>query len=192
MNTNKFHLDVGNEFEKIKDELIWFTYKRVKFQLSETKNLQDIAKDIVSEMLVKFFNRFENDVESLKKILSEGTLEGYFKTSIKNIIIDYQRKEIRRKTQTTDDFSLEVDNRPRADEALENSQDEGSYTNLTAILQKELPEEDYEIVSLYYLKNKKFREVGDILNINPNTIRTKMTSIRLKMYDICQKHNIKL
>ena len=84
MNTNKFHLDVGKEFEKIKDELIWFTYKRVKFQLSETKNLQDIAKDIVSEMLVKFFNRFENDVESLKKILSEGTLEGYFKTSIKN------------------------------------------------------------------------------------------------------------
>ena len=149
MNTNKFHLDVGNEFEKIKDELIWFTYKRVKFQLSETKNLQDIAKDIVSEMLVKFFNRFENDVENLKKILSEGTLEGYFKTSIKNIIIDYQRKEIRRKTQTTDDFSLEVDNRPRADEALENSQDEGSYTNLTAILQKELPEEDFEIVSLY-------------------------------------------
>ena len=192
MNTNKFHLDVGNEFEKIKDELIWFTYKRVKFQLSETKNLQDIAKDIVSEMLVKFFNRFENDVESLKKILSEGTLEGYFKTSIKNIIIDYQRKEIRRKTQTTDDFSLEVDDRPRADEALENSQDEGSYTNLTAILQKELPEEDYEIVSLYYLKNKKFREVGDILNINPNTIRTKMTSIRLKMKDICLKHNIKL
>ena len=55
-----------------------------------------------------------------------------------------------------------------------------------------MPEEDYEIVSLYYLKNKKFREVGDILNINPNTIRTKMTSIRLKMKDICLKHNIKL
>ena len=34
--------------------------------------------------------------------------------------------------------------------------------------------------------------MADILNINANTIRTKMTSIRLRMYDICKKHKIEL
>jgi RNA polymerase sigma factor (sigma-70 family) len=183
-----FQYKVEQEFKSIKDKLYWYAFRQLKLH-----NISiDQSDDVVQDMMIKFFNRFEDDVESLKKILMEGTLEGYFKTSIKNIIIDLTRKQIRQKTDTTDDLSAETDDRPQADKILEEKQEEKKFSNLTDVLQKELSEDDFNIVSLYYLKNKKFREIGDILDINPNTIRTKMTSIRLRMYDICQKHKIKL
>ena len=101
----------------------------------------------------------------------EGTLEGYFKTSIKNIIIDLTRKQIRQKTDNTDDLTSQVDERPTADKIIQEKQEKGNYSNIISILQNELSEEEFEIVSLYYLKNKKFREIADILNINSNTIK---------------------
>ena len=98
-------------------------------------------------MMVRFFKRFENDTESLKKILMEGTLEGYFKTSIKNIIIDLTRKQIRQKTDNTDDLTSQVDERPTADKIIQEKQEKGNYSNIISILQNELSEEEFEIVS---------------------------------------------
>lgn len=185
---NKFRYKVENEFNKIKDKLYWYSFR----QLQMNNISLDQSKDVVHDMMVRFFKRFENDTASLKKILMEGTLEGYFKTSIKNIIIDLTRKQIRQKTDNTDDLTSQVDERPTADKIIQEKQEKGNYSNIISILQNELSEEEFEIVSLYYLKNKKFREIADILNINANTIRTKMTSIRLRMYDICKKHKIEL
>ena len=70
---NKFRYKVENEFNKIKDKLYWYSFR----QLQMNNISLDQSKDVVHDMMVRFFKRFENDTESLKKILMEGTLEGY-------------------------------------------------------------------------------------------------------------------
>ncbi len=70
---------------------------------------------------------------------------------------------------------------------------ENSLKEIEIILEQminTLPAKDKIILNLHFLYNKKYREIGEILNIPTGTVSTTLKAIRAKLKDTLQEKNI--
>ena len=177
--------------KNIQKKLFWNSYKQAQ-RFGLRGDLYDLAQEILQSVFTKFFNRFENDPAGLEQIVNEG-IEAYLMKSIRNFASDLRDKQNHDPTtlrilakeseegEVKDELSHIKDNRITQDALAENRQ-------IIKILMSQFDEES---INIWLLKGDglTFREIGEKLNMNHNTVRTKMTAIRLKAYEIINGSN---
>lgn len=119
-----------------------------------------LAEDLVSEISLKGLEHFESYDETKPFI-------GWFYGIARNHLIDYFKRMHRYNHVSLDEIEgvLPDDSSPR-DDAVNNIERE----RLHAALGK-LPEAKREIVTLHYLSGYSYREIGDMLGKDENTVK---------------------
>lgn len=134
---------------------------------------QEDAEELVQDAFVRAFNRLD-------------TFEGRssFSTWIcriaYNIAISWLRKQ-RMKYLSIDDNPEHSDT--EIDEAFD---DESLIENLTRAVALLKPDEQ-TLITLYYYDNRPLNDIAYILDVEPNTLATRLHRIRRKLY-ILMKH----
>jgi len=140
---------------QIKDEL----YKVAKVRL---KNDDDVFDVIQETMLLAY--------KSLKKLKHNK----YFKTWVIKILINecnkFYNKSLKKKECSFEILNNEISNKNETEEKI----------NFDFICNK-LNKEEGTIILLYYMEKYTDKEIGKILNMNENTIRTKRTRTKEKI-----------
>jgi RNA polymerase sigma-70 factor (ECF subfamily) len=152
--------------KKIEDYVI--EYKEVFYRLaySYVKNADD-ALDIVQESIYK-------GISSMSTIKDPSSIKTWFYRIIVNTSLDFIRKR-KREIAVDEEFLFnnslgEVDNYPDID--LEKALGE-------------LPEIYHSIIVLRYFEDLKIKEIAEILDMNVNTVKTRLykglEELKLKM-----------
>lgn len=147
----------------IQDEM----YRISKIRL---KNEEDIYDAIQETVIIAF-----KSIKKLKHI-------EYFKTWIIRILIN-QCNHIYRKTKQRNIIQYEeIENTPKV-----NMQTDKVDTKLDFnFLCNKLKKEDRTIIILYYMERYTDKEIGQILKLNENTVRTKRTRAKQKIKKILE------
>ena len=179
-------------------EIIRIERVLLKYAFSQTRryflkgDLQSNAEDIYSHVYLKFFSRFISDgipIEEHKEefidIIENNKLERYLKVAIRNRAYDMRELENNAPTDQrvhtiqnedgdyTDPLDIISDNRPDVERDL-------YFRKILELFNDGLDELEAEIICYKFQKNKTFDEISAILQINSNTLRTKVNQIRLK------------
>lgn len=139
-----------------------------KIAVSRMKTLED-AEDVLQETIIEAYVK----IHKIKKNES-------FKSWIRKILISqintfYERKakkEIKIKTKLMENFEEENKN----NNIVETEQD----MDFKMLLDK-LEDEDKTIILLFYNDGYKIKEISQMLNINENTVKTKLSRARKKI-----------
>nr|WP_321413518.1 sigma-70 family RNA polymerase sigma factor [uncultured Allomuricauda sp.] len=126
----------------------------VSFSIVKDK---DIAKDIVQDFFVSFWNKRES-------IAIKTSFEAYAKKSVKNLSLQHLEKK-KREQQLCD--ALEVDTNgpePKSDKP---------NTKLNALIDK-LPKKRKEIFVSVVVDGKSYTEIAEANGISVNTVKTQM------------------
>lgn len=146
----------------VKDEI----YRIAKIRL---KNDEDIYDAIQETMILAF--------KSIKKLKEDK----YFKTWIIKILINECNKIYRKKENIVSFENIEAENYIYSKN--DNIEEKIYIKNLI----EKLKYEEKLIIKLYYQEMYKDREIGRILNLKENTVRTKRTRAKEKLKIILDK-----
>ena len=147
----------------IEDEL----YKVAKVRL---KNDDDVY-DAIQETIITAFK----SIRKLKQIQ-------YFKTWIIRILINQSNSIYRNKKKEVISFEEIKNNKVTDFSAIENSE---MILDFNFICNK-LKYEDRMIIILYYMEKFTDKEIGKILSLKENTVKTKRTRAKQKIRDIIE------
>lgn len=152
-----------NAILSIEDEL----YKVAKVRL---KNDDDIY-DAIQETIITAFK----SIKKLKQIQ-------YFKTWIIRILINQSNNIYRNKKKEIISFEEIKNNKVTDFSDIENSE---MILDFNFICNK-LKYEDRMIIILYYMEKFTDKEIGKILSLKENTVKTKRTRAKQKIRDIIE------
>ena len=152
-----------NVILSIEDEL----YKVAKVRL---KNDDDIY-DAIQETIITAFK----SIKKLKQIQ-------YFKTWIIRILINQSNRIYRSKKKEIISFEEIKNNKVTDFSDIENSE---MILDFKFICNK-LKYEDRMIIILYYMEKFTDKEIGKILSLKENTVKTKRTRAKQKIRDIIE------
>ena len=147
---------------QIKDEL----YKIAKIRL---KNDEDVF-DVIQETMILAY-------KSLKKLKNDQ----YFKTWIIRILVNECNKFYKLKNSRFEDSYDMLDN------TIVNTDNTEEKMNFNFICNK-LNKEDGTIIILYYMQKYTDKEIGQIINMKENTVRTKRTRAKEKLKNIYKEY----
>lgn len=147
---------------QIKDEL----YKVAKVRL---KNDDDVF-DVIQETMLLVY-------KSIKKLKNNQ----YFKTWAIRILINECNK-FYKNSRSKKEYSYEILNNE-----ISNQNDTEEKINFDFICNK-LNKEEGTIILLYYMEKYTDKEIGEILNMKENTIRTKRTRTKDKIRKIYKEY----
>ncbi len=141
--------------KKIEDYIIEYSDMFYRLAYSYVKNADD-ALDIVQESIYKA-------ITSINTLRDPNSIKTWVYRIIVNTSLDFIRKR-RREISVDKEFLLNgesgvVDDYPDID--LENALEE-------------LPEVYYSIIVLRYFEDLKIREIADVLDMNENTVKTRL------------------
>lgn len=141
-------------------------YKLAKTRL---KNDDDIY-DAIQETIIQAF-------KSIKKLKNTEA----FRTWIFRILINkandiFRRKKHKKEISIEDIKNTEISN-SYIDGDIDNSLD-------LNFMRKQLKYEDSVIITLYYMEGFSDKEIGDILKLKENTVKTKRTRAKQKIREI--------
>lgn len=141
-------------------------YKLAKTRL---KNDDDIY-DAIQETIIQAF-------KSIKKLKNTEA----FRTWIFRILINKTNDIFRRKKNKKEISIEDIKNTE-----ISNSYIDGNIDNLLDLnfMRKQLKYEDSVIITLYYMEGFSDKEIGDILKLKENTVKTKRTRAKQKIKDI--------
>lgn len=144
-------------------------YKIAKTRL---KNDDDVYDAIQETMLIAF-----NSIKKLKKTES-------FKSWIIKILINRSNSLYRKKSKSNIISLEEIQNY----NIINNSNIENIETRLDfKYVCENLKYEDRIIIILYYIENFTDKEIGKILNLKENTVKTKRTRVKQKIKNIIDR-----
>lgn len=147
---------------QIKDEL----YKVAKIRL---KNDDDVF-DVIQETMISAY-------KSLKKLKHNE----YFKTWVIRILINECNKFYKLKKHEQEDSYELISN------TLISCDETDAQINFKFICDK-LGKEEGTIILLYYMEKYTDKEIGEILNMKENTVRTKRNRIKNKIKNIYKEY----
>lgn len=158
----------ANEFEikvlPIQDKLFRFACRLMN-------NAQE-AEDIIQDVFLKLWkNRL--------KLAQYRSLDAFAMTMTKNACYD-KLKSARHKSVQVDYSNLNLLETQNPYELTE----QGDSLNLMKKALNKLPEDQKMIVQLRDIEGYEFKEIADILEIRPETIRVKLSRARKKMRSV--------
>ena len=117
----------------------------------------EIAEDVVQELFVKFWTT-DHFLESINT-----SLGAYLYTSVKNSCYTYwHRKDVLRNTEEYDHLDIPV-------EMIADLDEERIDQVMTAV--RELPDRTRQVVEAVMIRDLKYKEVAEELNISINTVK---------------------
>nr|WP_321479480.1 RNA polymerase sigma-70 factor [uncultured Bacteroides sp.] len=143
------------------------------FSVQYTDSLE-ISEDLVQDVFLHFW-------ESQKFHQATSNLKSYIFNSVRNASIDYIRKN---KKMTF--IELEEDSYLKEDEINEETL-ETQHEHLHKLL-NQLPTQEYKVLIEIVVHNKKYKEVGEEMNISVNTVKTHLS----RALKFLRTHNIKM
>lgn len=154
--------------EEIADYIIKFKDSHYRLAYSYTKNPDD-ALDIVQESIYKAFS----SMDSLK---NPSYIKTWFYRILVNTAIDFLRKR-KKLIVVEEEVLLSFD-----------SGEMDNYENIDLrVALENLPDNYRSVIVLRYFEDLKLEEIGEVLNENVNTVKTRLYSglkqLRIKMED---------
>lgn len=172
--------EAWQEFVRRFNSLITVIVRRVACRYGGNDFIQDLVQEIYSKICA-------NDFRLLRTFKSDHTnaCYGMIKTISRNAAIDYFRKP----NPIPSDYSL-VDDDPPEDESrneLDRQIVRQQIEKIDKILKRHCSQRDQDIFWLYYLQEFSAREIAELLNFKPLTIKgVESILYRLKRL-ICEK-----
>jgi RNA polymerase sigma factor (sigma-70 family) len=136
-------------------------------------NDQELLKDCIHDVFVKVYNK-RNDKNAINNLCS------YLIISLKNRLLD----EFRRQTFTTPNEVQTYEYRRAADDVERDylSQErELMQSAKVAHLMQNLTRRQRQAITLYYLEERKYNEICDIMKMNYHSVRNLMHRGMLKL-----------
>jgi len=149
-----------------------------------TGHLNDQAEDILQEVFIKIYRNLNNFDTSLK-----------FSSWAYRITHNESINHIRKKKETT---PIETDDAETANlinilESDTNIEEEASQKELAAKIRsiiRKLPKKYRDVIILYYLEDKDYQEISDILKKPKATVGTLLSRAKVKFKQLAHKHDI--
>ena len=174
------------EIDKIENNLRRYAFNQSR-RFFLKGDCESNGEDIYSEVYVKFFSRFDKkeNEEEFVEIIENNILERYLKVCIRNKASDmrdlqeHAPTDLRANSVQNEegDYIDPLDNigdfNPNPDRII-------NYRKILDLLKEDLDELETLIIFHKFEKNNTFDKVSEILNINLNTLQTKVGQIRLK------------
>nr|WP_320059724.1 RNA polymerase sigma-70 factor [uncultured Bacteroides sp.] len=164
---------VNSDEEDFKRFVTQYYPQLCAFATQYTDSLE-VSEDIVQDVFLRFW-------ESKKYLSVKSYLKSYIFSSVRNASIDYIRKN-------------NVHTFTELEEASYLKEEEVNEENLLAQhehlyeLLKQLPPQEYEVLMAIVVHNKKYKEVGEEMNISVNTVKTHLS----RALKFLRAHNINL
>ena len=176
--------DIRKEIDRIENILRKYAFRQARRFFLQGDQVSN-AQDIYSNAYLSFFNYFmkEENEEAFLEIIKNNILEKYLKTVIKNKASDMRDLQNHAPTDLTansiqndegesfDPLDILGDDSPNPERIL-------NFRQILDSLINGLDEDEALIVHYKFEKNMTFNEISKILQINPNTLRTKVGFIR--------------
>ena len=142
--------------------LLWYC-------INLSNNNPSMAEDIVQETFIRA-------MENIHKLneLSEGQCRSWLYRTAKNIFIDRVRRAA---------------NQPNPETSLIEEDDLSKV--IVRLLCNQLPEEEGGLFWMRYIEGYRSTELGEIFDLPPSTVRSKLSSARKKMAKIYMEEKVK-
>ncbi|MEI6296559.1 MAG: RNA polymerase sigma factor [bacterium] len=151
--------------ERYQSKLLRYVFNLIKDE--------DKAADVVQETFIKAFINL-NGFDTKKKFSSWIYRIAHNETL--NIIKKYEKE-----TPIPDDFEVE------SEESIEKDFEKREIKNRVEKCLSDLPILYSEPLTLYYIDEKSYEEIGDILQIPMGTVAVRISRAKVLMKKICQK-----
>lgn len=133
------------------------------FRIIRPKGVIQDAQDIVSQTFLKFYER-------RTKMRSLASVTNFLYLAIRTGSIDFLRKAGRSMESSLDMTEIQAANDELDIVFLEQVMQEQKVLELV----NELPARSKQVIELFYLQGKKYREIGAELNISPRTVENQL------------------
>lgn len=162
---------------QFKDEILPLKNKLYRFSLNIVKD-EDLAKDVVQECLIKVWEK-RNDLKLVQN------LEAWCMQVTKNKALDKLRSK---HVSRTDLFEVKLDRRKEKDTPYVVTERGDVMTRIKSLI-AELPQRQREVMQLRDIEGYTYKEIGEILEIDINLVKTNLFRARRKLKESLIKEN---
>lgn len=162
---------------QFKDEILPLKNKLYRFSLNIVKD-EDLAKDVVQECLIKVWEK-RNDLKLVQN------LEAWCMQVTKNKALDKLRSK---HVSRTDLFEVKLDTRKEKDTPYVVTERGDVMTRIKSLI-AELPQRQREVMQLRDIEGYTYKEIGEILEIDINLVKTNLFRARRKLKESLIKEN---
>ncbi len=134
---------------------------------------EELLKDCIHDVFVKVYSKRQEKN-------SINNLGSYLIISLKNRLLD----EFRRQTFTTDDAVEDYESRQSTDDVEHDylfRERENMHQSKVSYLMQNLTKRQRQAITLYYLEERKYDEICDIMKMNYHSVRNLMHRGMLKL-----------
>ncbi|WP_342434083.1 sigma-70 family RNA polymerase sigma factor [Neobacillus sp. FSL H8-0543] len=159
--------NIDSWFENIMDE---YGDRLTKLSYNYTKDW-NLAEDIVQDVFITCYREYENidKIVSFKAWIFRITInkcKDFLKSSIfKKVVMNSNILRLTKSSELSPEMSI-----------MKSSEEEFLSTSVLV-----LPIKYREVITLYYYEELSIEEISEILNINRNTIKTRLNRARMKL-----------
>lgn len=149
--------------------------------ISRSLNVSHCFDDVFSEFILKLLGRPGQVKGALERYNGSSSLRTYLSVVFSRVVLSHHRKT---KTRGFVIFSNKPEKLSRSKETvtIENDCNE----DLTEILET-LPEEEKNLVQLYYYQELKLRQIADVFQCSESKISRKLKKINAKLKRLLQE-----
>jgi RNA polymerase sigma-70 factor, ECF subfamily len=163
-----------------------YEQKLLRYIKRLTGHLNDQAEDILQETFIKIYRNLNNFDPSLK-------FSSWAYRITHNESINHIRKIKGKETTPIETDDTETANLLNILESDTNIEEEASQKELAAKIRStiyKLPKKYRDVIILYYLEDKDYQEISDILKKPTGTIGTLLSRAKAKFKQLVHKHEI--
>lgn len=175
---NKLILDAQQGDEKSFNLLFKEYYKDVYLTVFLIVKDEDIAKDLVSDVFIKIYQKLSSYKEDI-------SFRMWVKTIANNHCIDYLRKVKRTAEVNLDDFQMDSNHYTENNALSEMIDNENLKTMYSSINKLKEP---YKSIIKMRLDGKQYKEISKELNINMGTLKAYINFAKRKLQKFAKKH----
>ena len=162
---------------QFKDEILPLKNKLYRFSLNIVKD-EDLAKDVVQECLIKVWEK-RNDLKLVQN------LEAWCMQVTKNKALDKLRSK---HVSRTDLFESKLHTRKETNTPYAVTERGDLITRIKSLIAL-LPQRQREVMQLRDIEGYTYKEIGEILEIDINLVKTNLFRARRKLKESLIKEN---
>ena len=162
---------------QFKDEILPLKNKLYRFSLNIVKD-EDLAKDVVQECLIKVWEK-RNELKLVQN------LEAWCMQVTKNKALDKLRSK---HVSRTDLFEVKLDKRKETNTPYAVTERGDLMTRIKSLIAR-LPQRQREVMQLRDIEGYTYKEIGEILQIDINLVKTNLFRARRKLKESLTKEN---
>lgn len=154
------------------DELYLANFEKLsKYAVSIVGNM-DTAKDIVNDIFLKVWNGWDN--------LDFARIDHFLYQSIHNRSLDYLRKQTTQNKYTEEMLKI-------MDECYSDEYEAQERDRIVSQMMDMLPEKSRDVLSDYYLEQKKQIEIAAERGVSPDAIKKQVAKALKLLRELCQQ-----